>query len=89
MECDKKTFPDDSAELAPDMFYHKICMKCSMCPTKPNEDNPLVMAPRDDNVFGPKLMDPYCKFCFAKKFKMSAMHIQEIVTIAPDQIISL
>ena len=37
-----------------------------------------------DDVFGPELLDPYCKFCFAKKFKMSAMHIQEIVTIAPE-----
>jgi len=89
MECDKKTFPDDSAELAPDMFYHKICMKCSMCPRTPDDQTPLVMAPRSDDVFGPKLMDPYCKFCYAKKFKVSMMHVQEIVTIAPEHVISL
>lgn len=89
-ECDKKTFPDDSVELSPDLFYHKGCMKCSSCSRVPDEENPLTMAPRkSDDVFGQELLDPLCKFCYAKKFKMSAMKITEIVTIAPEISIGL
>jgi len=90
MECDKKTFPDDSEELAPSIFYHKGCMKCSECDRVPDEETPLMMAAREtEDVFGPELLDPYCKFCFAKKYKMSALHVQEIVTIAPEISIGL
>jgi len=90
MECDKKTFPEDSDELSPGMYYHKTCMKCSACERKPEDDDPLIMGNRnEDDVFGPQILDPYCKFCYAKKFKMSAVHIQEIVTIAPELAIGL
>jgi len=90
MECDKKTFPDDSEELAPGFFYHKGCMKCKECGRAPDEDTPLLMAPREaESVFGPEILDPYCKYCYAKIYKMSALAIQEMVTIAPDMVIGL
>ena len=38
----------------------------------------------NDDVFAPEILDPYCKFCYAKKFKTSALKIAEIVEIAPD-----
>jgi len=86
MECDKKTFPDDSSELAPGCFYCKGCMKCSVCGRVPDEESPLLMAPRQtEDVFGPELLDPYCKFCYAKIYKVSAIKIQEMVTIASNE----
>merc|ERR1712012_235043 len=49
------------------------------------EDLYIVMAAREnDDVFAPEILDPYCKFCYAKKFKTSALKIAEIVEIAPD-----
>jgi len=55
------------------------------CTRAPEEDVPMVMAARDqDDVFAPEILDPYCKFCYAKKFKTSAINIAEIVEIAPD-----
>ena len=44
---------------------------------------------KTDDVFGQSVMDPLCKFCYAKKFKMSAIKITEIVTIAPEVSIGL
>ena len=32
-----------------------------------------------EDVFGPELLDPYCKFCYAKIYKVSAIKIQEIM----------
>ena len=37
-----------------------------------------------DDVFAPEILEPYCKFCYAKKFKMSAIALQEILEIAPE-----
>ena len=37
-----------------------------------------------DNFFGQDDMIPFCKFCFAKKYKMSAINIAECVQIVPD-----
>ena len=37
----------------------------------------------NDDVFAPEILEPYCKFCYAKKFKMSALALQEILEIAP------
>jgi len=71
--------------LAEDLYYHRGCIKCCMCSTTPREDLPIVMAAREnDDVFAPEILDPYCKFCYAKKFKTSALKIAEIVEIAPD-----
>ena len=31
----------------------------------------MLLGPRNtDNVFGEEELEPYCKFCFAKKFKV-------------------
>ena len=44
-----------------------------------------MMGPKDtENVFGTEDLQPYCKFCFAKKFKVSAINIAETVAIAPE-----
>ena len=37
-----------------------------------------------EDVFAAEILEPYCKFCYAKKFKTSALKIAEIVEIAPD-----
>merc|ERR1712083_121666 len=29
-ECDKKTFDNDSEMLAPDLYYHTVCIKCKV-----------------------------------------------------------
>eukprot|EP00092_Neocalanus_flemingeri_P025131 GFUD01027249.1.p1 GENE.GFUD01027249.1~~GFUD01027249.1.p1 ORF type:complete len:199 (+),score=47.75 GFUD01027249.1:54-650(+) len=84
-ECDQKTFDGDSEMLAPDLYYHKGCIKCKECSRQPDEDTPIMMAPRDqEDVFAAEILEPYCKFCYAKKFKTSAIKISEIVEIAPD-----
>ena len=71
--------------LAPDLYYHMGCVKCKECTRQPDEDTPMMMAPRDqDDVFAAEILEPYCKFCYAKKFKMSAIKISEFVEIAPD-----
>ena len=89
--------------LAPDMFYHRGCIKCSECSRQPDNETPIMMAPRsvsqalvsisshltfhftrnNDDVFAPEILEPYCKFCYAKKFKMSAIALQDILEIAP------
>jgi len=84
-ECGNKTFGEDSEMLAEDLYYHRGCIKCAMCSAQPREDVPIVMAAREvDDVFAPEILDPYCKFCYAKKFKTSAIKIAEIVEIAPE-----
>jgi len=84
-ECGNKTFGEDSEMLAPDLYYHRGCIKCSLCSRTPDEDIPIVMAAREqEDVFAPEILDPYCKFCYAKKFKTSAIKIAEIVEIAPE-----
>ena len=37
-----------------------------------------------EDVFAEEILEPYCKFCYAKKFKMSAINIQDILEIAPE-----
>merc|ERR1711936_374526 len=70
MGCGNKTFGEDSEMLAEDLYYHRGCIKCAMCSAQPREDVPIVMAAREvDDVFAPEILDPYCKFCYAKKFK--------------------
>ena len=70
--------------LAPDIYYHRGCIKCSECSRQPDSDTPIMMAPRDiDDVFAEEILDPYCKFCYAKKFKTSSIKLAEILDIAP------
>ncbi len=35
-------------------------------------------------MFGEEELEPYCNFCFAKKFKISAINIADTVNIVPD-----
>ena len=82
--CDMKAYPDDSVQVS-DLFFHKICLKCSECNRSPDENTPMMMGPKNqDNVFGQEDLIPFCKFCFAKKFKVSAINIAETVTITPE-----
>ena len=78
--CDKKAYPDDSVKLS-DTFYHKACLKCTECGRSPDENTPMMLGPKnEDNFFGQEDLEPFCKFCFAKKFKISALNIAETVT---------
>ena len=78
-----QTHDNDSEMVAPDVYYHKNCLRCSDCDRAPDENEEIIMAPTDpDNIFC-DVLQPLCKFCYAKKFKVSAMKIAEIVEIAP------
>ena len=80
-----QTFDNDSEMLAPDIYYHRGCIKCFECSRQPDNDTPIMMAPRDiDDVFAEEILDPYCKFCYAKKFKTSAIALAEVLDIAPE-----
>ena len=82
--CDKKAYPDDSVKVS-DINYHKACLKCTECDRSPDEDTPMMLGPKDqDNIFGQEDLEPFCKFCFAKRFKISALNIAETVNTIPD-----
>lgn len=75
-----KTYTEDSIMVG-DLHYHKACLKCTECDRGPDNDTPMVLGPRDtDNVFEEVILDPFCKFCFAKRYKVSALDIAETVT---------
>jgi len=83
-ECDMKAYPVDSVKLG-DLFYHKACLKCTECGRNPDDTTPMMLGPKDsENVFGDEDLIPFCKFCFAKKFKISALNIAETVTTVPE-----
>jgi hypothetical protein len=87
--CEKKTHEGDSEMVAQDIYYHKICLKCCNCDPARGENEEIIMAPMDpDNAFC-DILQPLCKFCYAKKFKISAMKIAEIVEIAPIEAITI
>lgn len=87
--CEKKTHEGDSEMVSQDIYYHKTCLKCSACDRAPDENEQIIMAPMDpDNAFC-DILQPLCKFCYAKKFKISAMKIAEIVEIAPVEAITI
>jgi len=82
--CDMKAFPEDAIKLG-DHQFHKSCLKCSECDRSPDNDTPMMLGPKNaDNVFGDEELEPFCKFCFAKKFKISALNIAETVTTVPE-----
>eukprot|EP00092_Neocalanus_flemingeri_P025526 GFUD01027674.1.p1 GENE.GFUD01027674.1~~GFUD01027674.1.p1 ORF type:complete len:223 (+),score=68.70 GFUD01027674.1:62-670(+) len=83
--CDMKAYPEDSVCLN-DLHYHKACLKCTECGRNPDDNTPMVMGPNKDvdDVFGDEDLQPFCKFCFAKKFKISALNIAETVTTVPE-----
>ena len=76
-----QTYLEDSIQLS-DIFYHKTCLKCVECGKRPDSETPMMLGPQEnDNVFAEEILEPYCKFCFAKHFKMSSLDIAESVTI--------
>merc|ERR1712061_70257 len=87
--CDKKTREGDSEMVAPDIYYHKTCLKCCNCDRAPDENEEIIMAPMDPGNAFSDILQPLCKFCYAKKFKVSAMKIAEIVEIAPSEVITI
>jgi len=83
--CEMKSYPEDSVTVG-DLHYHKACLKCTECGRGPDNDTPMMLGPKDqDNVFGDADLEPYCKFCFAKRYKVSALNIAETVTTLVDQ----
>ena len=77
-----QTVGNDFVELSKNLRVHKHCLKCTTCGKAPEDDLPMLLGPRHtENFFGQEELDPYCKFCFAKKFKVSAMNIAEIVNL--------
>merc|ERR1711937_87363 len=61
--------------------------RCPGCDMKafPEDNTPMMLGPKNvDNVFGDEELIPFCKFCFAKKFKISALNIAETVTTVPE-----
>ena len=80
-----QTFENDSEMLAPDIYYHVACIQCKECGKKPDEDTNMIMAAKEqDDVFAAEILEPYCRFCYAKMFKTSAIKIAEFVEIAPE-----
>jgi len=78
--CDMKTYLEDGMMLGDGIYYHKACLKCTDCDRGPDNDTPMVLGPREtDNVFEEEILDPFCKFCFAKRYKVSALDIAETV----------
>ena len=79
-----QTGSDDSIELS-GIRFHKKCLRCTRCSKPAEESVPMMLGPRDtDNAFGTEELDPYCNFCFAKKFKLSAINIAETVCLVTD-----
>jgi len=80
--CNNITVGDDFVELSKNLKVHKSCLSCASCNKSAENDIPMLLGPRNtDNVFGEEELEPYCKFCFAKKFKVSSMNIADIVNI--------
>ena len=49
--------------------------------------NIAIAGPKEtDNVFEEEELLPFCKFCFAKRYKMSALNVAESVTIVWNQL---
>ena len=74
--CEQKVYPEQ-AIIVSDIVFHRVCVKCCDC-LRAFEGKDMILGPADN----PK---PYCKFCYAKAFGISALNIGELVQIAPEQ----
>lgn len=54
-----QTFENDSEMLAPDMFYHRGCIKCAQCSRQPDNETPIMMAPRSVSLPSPTVLTEY------------------------------
>jgi hypothetical protein len=75
--CENKIYPE-GAIIISEVAFHRTCVKCVDC-VRAFEGKDMILGPPDDP--NPK---PYCKFCFAKAFGVSALNITELVSIAPE-----
>merc|ERR1711973_730432 len=79
--CDMRTFSEDSLDVS-GWFYHRECLKCVECSRGPSADTPMMLGPKEtDNIFEEEVLLPFCKFCFAKNYKLSALNVAESVKI--------
>jgi len=75
--CSNKIYPEGSIIIS-EVPFHRSCVKCIEC-MRVFDGPEMALGPPDDP--NPK---PYCKFCFAKAFGISALNISEMVAIAPE-----
>lgn len=78
--CANKIYPE-GAIVIQEVAFHRTCVKCIECMRVFDGKDMALGPPGDAN---PK---PYCKFCFAKTFGISALNITEMVMIAPEDAI--
>lgn len=76
--CSNKIYPE-GAIIISDVAFCRTCVKCMEC-MRSFDGKDMALGPPNDPA--PK---PYCKFCFAKAFGISALNITEMVAIAPEQ----
>ena len=76
--CENKIYPEGSIIIS-EVPFHRTCVKCIECARVFDGADMALGPPGEPN---PK---PYCKFCFAKTFGISALNITEMVQIAPEQ----
>nr|ACO10561.1 Muscle LIM protein Mlp84B [Caligus rogercresseyi] len=74
--CGNKVYPEQAIEIS-EVIFHRICVKCIEC-HRAFDGKDMILSPGEC----PK---PYCKFCFAKEFGISALDITDLVQIAPSQ----
>jgi len=79
--CGSKATGEDCVELS-SLRFHKKCLRCTLCARAAEESVQMMLGPRDtDNVFGTEELDPFCKYCFSKKFNIGTMDIADTVNI--------
>jgi len=76
--CENKIYPEGSIIIS-EIPFHRQCVKCIEC-MRVFDGPEMALGPPGDPC--PK---PYCKFCFAKVFGLSALNITEMCSIAPEQ----
>ena len=82
---DVQVFPVDCVSME-QVLYHKTCLKCFDCGRSPDPQTQMSVGPKDsDNIQCQDNLVAFCKFCFAKKFKISALDIAKAVTIMAEK----
>jgi len=76
--CNNEIYPA-GAIIISEVAFCRTCVKCVEC-VRVFDGKDMALGPPNDP--SPK---PYCKFCFAKAFGISALNITEMVAIAPEE----
>jgi len=82
--CSMKIYPEGAIVIPfgdTEVAFCRTCVKCMECKRSFDGKDMALGPPGDEN---PK---PYCKFCFAKAFGISALNITEMCMIAPEEAI--